>query len=57
MLEYLEKGIKLGWLINRETRQVKIYRFNQPVEIFSYPNSLSGENILEDFVLEMKLIW
>ncbi|MBL1211688.1 Uma2 family endonuclease, partial [Geminocystis sp. GBBB08] len=28
MLEYLENGTKLGWLINRKTRQVEIYRLN-----------------------------
>lgn len=57
MLEYLENGTKLGWLINRETRQVEIYRPHQSVEILNNPHSLLGEDILEDFVLEMELIW
>jgi Uma2 family endonuclease len=57
MLEYLENGTKLGWLINREARQVEVYRINQEVEILDNPSSVSGENILEDFNLEMELIW
>jgi Uma2 family endonuclease len=57
MKEYLENGTKLGWLINRKNRQVEIYRENKEVEILDNPNSLSGENILVDFVLNLELIW
>ncbi|MBL1211689.1 Uma2 family endonuclease, partial [Geminocystis sp. GBBB08] len=57
MLEYLENGTKLGWLINRKTEQVEIYRLNQEVEILDNPSNISGENILVDFVLEMEFIW
>jgi Uma2 family endonuclease len=57
MIEYLENGTKLGWLINREARQVEVYRINQEVEILDNPSSVSGENVLEDFNLEMELIW
>jgi Uma2 family endonuclease len=57
MREYLENGTKLGWLINRETKQVEVYRINKKVEILDNPSNVSGENILEEFVLEMELIW
>ncbi len=57
MREYLENGTKLGWLINRETRQVEIYRPHKEVEILNNPSSVSGEDILLDFVLEMESIW
>ena len=33
MQEYRENGAKLGWLINRQQKQVEIYRPNQSVEI------------------------
>ncbi len=57
MLEYLENGTKLAWLINRKTRQVEIYRQNQEVEILDQPQTLSGENILPNFVLNLETIW
>jgi len=50
MQEYLDNGTRLGWLINRKTRQVEIYRQGQAVEILTNPESLSGENILSQFV-------
>ncbi len=57
MQEYLDNGTRLGWLINRKTRQVEIYRQGQAVEILTNPESLSGENILSQFVLELDSIW
>ena len=57
MKEYLENGTKLGWLINRKTRQVEVYRVNQKVEILVNPHNVSGENILEEFNLDMESIW
>ncbi|WP_017293513.1 Uma2 family endonuclease [Geminocystis herdmanii] len=57
MKEYQENGCKLGWLINRKNHQVEIYRENQTVEILDNPNTLSGENILVNFVLNLELIW
>ena len=57
MQEYLDNGTRLGWLINRKTRQVEIYRQGQAVEILTNPESLSGESILSQFVLELDSIW
>ena len=57
MEEYIENGAKLGWLINRRNRQVEIYRQNQEVEILDNPHTLSGENVLIDFELNMENIW
>jgi Uma2 family endonuclease len=57
MREYLENGTRLGWLINRQDRQVEVYRQGQAVEVLENPNSLSGENILLDFVLDLVPIW
>ncbi|MGK7933215.1 MAG: Uma2 family endonuclease [Microcystaceae cyanobacterium] len=57
MQEYLENGTKLGWLINRKTQQVEIYRQGKEVEILDHPPTLSGENILPDLVLELESIW
>ncbi|MBE9127424.1 MULTISPECIES: Uma2 family endonuclease [unclassified Coleofasciculus] len=57
MKEYLENGIRLGWLINRRTRQVEIYRQGQEVEVLESPASLSGEDVLPGFVLNLEPIW
>jgi Uma2 family endonuclease len=57
MLEYINAGTRLGWLINRQDCQVEIYRPNQEVEILDNPITLSGENILPEFVLNLERIW
>ncbi|NEO54851.1 MAG: Uma2 family endonuclease [Okeania sp. SIO3B5] len=57
MKEYLENGMILGWLINRETQKVEIYRAGKDVEILDSPETLSGENILPGFILDMTRIW
>ncbi len=57
MQEYMNAGVKLGWLIDRKTRRVEIYRQGQPKEVLESPTSLSGENILPGFVLNLQIIW
>jgi Uma2 family endonuclease len=53
MQEYLNSGLRLGWLIDPQNQQIEIYRQNQPVEIVSLPTTLSGENVLPGFILEL----
>jgi Uma2 family endonuclease len=53
MQEYLENGLRLGWLINFQDQQVEIYRENQPVEIVQLPGVLRGEEVLPGFELEV----
>jgi Uma2 family endonuclease len=53
MQEYLVNGLRLGWLINPKSKQVEIYRPGQPVEILQNPASLSGENVLPGFALDL----
>lgn len=53
MQEYLENGMILGWLINPESQQVEIYRPHQAIEILEVPDTLSGEDILPGFELEL----
>ncbi|EHJ14403.1 Uma2 family endonuclease, partial [Crocosphaera watsonii] len=52
-----ENGTKLGWLINPKAKQVEIYRQGKEVEILDNPTTLSGEDLLPDFVLDLELIW
>jgi len=57
MQEYMENGCRLGWLINRKKREVEIYRPGQDVEVLHSPLTLSGENVLPGFVLNLQKIW
>ncbi|MBN3911176.1 MAG: Uma2 family endonuclease [Nostoc sp. NMS1] len=57
MQEYIDNGVKLGWLINSKLRQVEIYRLGQPVEILEHPKELLGEDILPGFTLNLAIIW
>lgn len=57
MREYQDNGARLGWLINRKSRQVEIYRIGQEVEVLESPVSLSGEDVLPGFVLNLEAIW
>jgi Uma2 family endonuclease len=57
MQEYIEQGVKLGWLINRKNCQVEIYRPGSDVEILDSPPTLSEEDILPGFVLDLQIVW
>ena len=56
MQEYKSSGVLLGWLINPQQRQVEIYRQGQPKETLD-PSSLSGEDVLPGFVLNLSRIF
>ncbi|MEH1781346.1 MAG: Uma2 family endonuclease [Nostoc sp.] len=56
MQEYIENGAQLGWLIDRKNKRVEIYRPGEDVEILNNPTSLSGENVLPGFVLNLQQI-
>jgi len=53
MQEYLASGLRLGWLINYQDRQVEIYLEGTDVEVMSMPIVLSGEEVLPGFRLEI----
>jgi Uma2 family endonuclease len=53
MLEYIEQGARLGWLIDPSVREVKIYRPGREVETLYQPQSLSGEDVLPGWVVDM----
>ncbi|HLO50970.1 MAG TPA: Uma2 family endonuclease [Kamptonema sp.] len=57
MQEYIENGARLGWLIDPKRRVVEIYRPDREVEILTSPITVSGEDILPDFVLDLTQIW
>ncbi len=57
MEEYRTNGVRLGWLINPQQQQVEIYRLGQEKEVLQSPMTLSGEDVLRGFVLDLSSIW
>ncbi len=53
MQEYLDNGVRLGWLIEPAAKIVEIYRSGQQVEILNNPQTLSGEDVLPGFILDL----
>lgn len=56
MQEYLDNGARLGWLIDPQNRRVEIYRPGQAIEIVEAPATLSGEDVLPGFLLDLEEI-
>ncbi len=56
MQEYMDCGVKLGWLINPQDKQVEIYLQKQNKEILNAPIILSGEEILPGLTIDLKNI-
>jgi Uma2 family endonuclease len=54
MREYLEQGARLGWMIDPIDQKVEIYRPGRDVEVLDRPSSLSGEDVLPGFTLELQ---
>ena len=53
MVEYMDCGVRLGWLINPEDKQVEIYRNGREREILDNPQSLSGEEVLPNLTVNL----
>jgi Uma2 family endonuclease len=57
MQEYMENGAVLGFLIDRKSRSVYVYRPNQEPQILETPETVSAEPELPGFGLRMAKIW
>ena len=57
MKEYLDNGVKLGWLIEPSAKTVEIYRLGKPVEISNNPPALFAEDVLPGFTLDLTEIF
>ena len=53
MQEYLDSGVRLGWLFNPKDQQIEIYRLGKPKETYALPANLSGEDVLPGFTLSI----
>ena len=57
MGEYMENGVRLGWLIDTVDHCVYVYRPGAEVEVLECPESISGEPELPGFALDLKPVW
>ncbi|MGE0131198.1 MAG: Uma2 family endonuclease [Blastocatellales bacterium] len=57
MEEYITCGVRLGWLIDPETRTVYVYRPNVAAEELKNVTEVSANPELPGFVLDLKEIW
>ena len=59
MAEYIENGVRLGWLIDPldPQRRVYIYRPGAEMEVLEGPESLLGDPELPGFALNLQPIW
>jgi Uma2 family endonuclease len=57
MVEYMESGCRLAWLLDPKGKRAAIYRIGKPPELLTAPDSLSGEDVLPGFVLDTRFLW
>ena len=57
MLEYVNNGLRLGWLIVPKFKWVEIYGSEQTVERLQSPRRLSGQEVLPGLVVDLQAIW
>jgi Uma2 family endonuclease len=53
MHEYIQNGVRLGWLMDRKNRVTYIYRLDGSEDQISFDDTLSGEDILQGFRLKI----
>jgi Uma2 family endonuclease len=57
MKEYMDNGVRLGWLLNPKDKTVEVYRTGKRFEVLRSPKSLSGEDVLPGFVLDLEEVF
>jgi len=53
MQEYMDCGVKLGWLINPDSKEVEIYRNGKDKKVLSNSNNVSGEDVLPGLTVDL----
>lgn len=57
MEEWIENGVRLGWLIDTRSKSVHVYRPGREPEILKDIENISGEDVLNGFELDLTAIW
>ena len=56
MIEYVQNGARLGWLLDPQKKRVYIYRPRQAAEVLENPGYVSGEDVLPGFEFNFREI-
>ncbi len=54
MQEYIDNGVRLGWLIDRKNQQALVYRADGTITQYPATATLSGEEVVPGFTLALK---
>lgn len=57
MKEYMENGVRLGWLIDRRNRTVSVYRPGQDAQTLPDPEAVSADPELAGFTVRLAPVW
>lgn len=57
MREYIDAGVRLGWLIDPDSKTLWTYQLGTEPTQLDNPESVSGDPVLPAFVLKMAAIW
>ncbi len=57
MVEYQRLGVRMGLLINPQSKQMEIYRVGQEVEVLELPMSIDCSEVMPEFILNLAKIW
>jgi Uma2 family endonuclease len=57
MLEWIENGVELGWLIDPKKESVTIYRPGGEPEVRAGIVSIDGEGPIKGFTLDLQPVW
>jgi Uma2 family endonuclease len=54
MQEYIDNGVRLGWLIDRKNQQAWVYRADGTITQYPATATLSGEEVVPGFTLALE---
>lgn len=57
MQEYLENGVRLGWLLDPASKRLYVYKPGEPVRELADPEEVSADPVLPGFVLKPREVW
>jgi Uma2 family endonuclease len=57
MQEYTANGVRLGWLLDGDTRTAYVYRPDAEVQVLEQPTALDGSPELPGFTLDLTRVW
>ena len=56
MAKWIENGVRLGWLVDPQLQTTTIYRPNQEPQTTPFTETLSGEDVLVGFTMNVKQV-